>query len=666
MKNKILGILILSTVLILSGCRSSRSLQESSMIVQSSSVVETERTSPEPDTETITEAPTDPRELYRREKTVTYLNSFQKIFSDFDYNTEIVSMGGGKAAFLFNSVEADKISTRIVVIDLIKDKVVSDRSFDSYIIMYGSTDKGLVVYNTDKNRFKFYSDELEETDLFEFDNYYGSFSSDGEKYYCVISKKLYCVNTKNGDFTRINTPDEIEFQPCSCGISVDNKYIALNEANYEEAYNHPLILVDLESGELEMLNIDVANPSFGKHGAFFTNKDYESTETYIDYVNESGKSVRLSYSPEKEYYSVLQNSDFIYNTSYDGVNETLVLGRSDNNGNFEFGEVTLNGAMLNTAYMREEELILSIVSTDDIFKIALIEPELIEFDEVRECDDAPSPIYFDNDLLEEIKSLEVSIPEVRDDLKPLKERADKLERKFGVEIYISNECLGVSNSTGYNCTNDDYDPDYEYDLIADSLNELNYTLEKYPKGYFRQFKNIIGEEGIYIAFVSHINDDFSAAYSYYDGDTYYIVMDISYGIDMNFGHEMWHSTESYICRHRPDLLKDEDWEKLNPEGFFYTSYEDYDESDYQYTYIGEYENTEECDWYFYDSYGKVNTLEDKAKIMEVAMAPEYYNPDDFFRSPHIMEKFNVMCNAIRETFDTTGWQDVFWEKYNYR
>lgn len=669
MKKILFGILILSLFLVLSGCRSDRRPHGFSVTEQSSSAVETEQVSSETDAEITTEAPTEPRELYRRDKTVTYLNCFQKISSDLDCETEIVSMGGGKAALLFNCVEDDKLSRRLVVVDLIKDKVVADRNFDSYIVMYGSTDKGLVVYVPEKNRFEFYSDELEKIDSFEFEDCNGSFSSDGENYYCVISKKLYCVNTKSGDIARINTSDEIAFQPYSYGISADNRYIALNAMYCNEDNISPLIVVDLESGELEMFNMNAGDPCFGKHGAFFRNTDYESTETYIDYVNESGESSRLSYSLNNVYYSVLRNSDFVYDNDalYDEVNAALILGRSDNNGSFEFGKAALNGTVTNIVYMREEELILSIVLKDDILSLAVIDPELIEFDVVRECDDAPSPMYFDRELFDELKEAEVQIQEVRDELKPLREKADNIERKFGVEIYMSNECHDFWYTIEYNCTNDDYEPENEYDLIEEALNALNNSLEKYPNGYFRQFKNIVGEGGVCIGLVSHINDDFSAAYSCYDSGTYYIIMDVIYDIDMNFGHEMWHNTENYINNHRPDLLSNEDWEKLNPEGFSYAgSVENYDEADVRYTYLDEYEDPEKCDWYFIDSYGKVSECEDKARIMEVAMAPELFDTADYFRSPHIMKKFNVMCDAIRETFDTTGWQDVSWEKYNSR
>ena len=32
------------------------------------------------------------------------------------------------------------------------------------------------------------------------------------------------------------------------------------------------------------------------------------------------------------------------------------------------------------------------------------------------------------------------------------------------------------------------------------------------------------------------------------------------------------------------------------------------------------------------------------------------------QSPFIRQKLQIMCNAVRRAFDTTGWEDVRWER----
>ena len=62
-----------------------------------------------------------------------------------------------------------------------------------------------------------------------------------------------------------------------------------------------------------------------------------------------------------------------------------------------------------------------------------------------------------------------------------------------------------------------------------------------------------------------------------------------------------------------------------------------------------------------DSYACVARTEDRARIMEFFMTRE----DDaqlLIQSPFIRQKLQMMCDAVRSAFDTTGWEDVRWER----
>ena len=66
--------------------------------------------------------------------------------------------------------------------------------------------------------------------------------------------------------------------------------------------------------------------------------------------------------------------------------------------------------------------------------------------------------------------------------------------------------------------------------------------------------------------------------------------------------------------------------------------------------------------YFVDTYAEVDEKEDRARIMEYFMTHE----DEaklLIQSPAIREKLRRMSAAIRQCFDTTGWDAVTrWER----
>lgn len=102
----------------------------------------------------------------------------------------------------------------------------------------------------------------------------------------------------------------------------------------------------------------------------------------------------------------------------------------------------------------------------------------------------------------------------------------------------------------------------------------------------------------------------------------------------------------------------EDWTALNPEGFTYTGDATLMDSDrLRWTLYG----GSLKDVYFVDSYAQVDEHEDRARIMEYFMT----HTDEaklLIQSPVIRQKLQRMCDAIRNNFDTSGWDSVRWEE----
>lgn len=65
--------------------------------------------------------------------------------------------------------------------------------------------------------------------------------------------------------------------------------------------------------------------------------------------------------------------------------------------------------------------------------------------------------------------------------------------------------------------------------------------------------------------------------------------------------------------------------------------------------------------YFVDSYACVDEKEDRARIMEYFMTHDD-EAELLIQSPAIRKKLELMCRAIRSTFDTSSWENVRWER----
>lgn len=63
---------------------------------------------------------------------------------------------------------------------------------------------------------------------------------------------------------------------------------------------------------------------------------------------------------------------------------------------------------------------------------------------------------------------------------------------------------------------------------------------------------------------------------------------------------------------------------------------------------------------FVDGYACVDAREDRARIMEYFMVHEDA-AQLLIESPVIRQKLRLMCGAVRDNFDTTGWGQVRWE-----
>ncbi len=257
--------------------------------------------------------------------------------------------------------------------------------------------------------------------------------------------------------------------------------------------------------------------------------------------------------------------------------------------------------------------------------------------------------------------------DLSDSLKPLRMRADKLEEKYGVEIYIGEECSNIFG--GYTVA-----PLTEYNGVESALKMLEEEMNKYPDNFFEQFE-YSWVEGLEIYLAGTLKGIQGDVLEYaggfktiYDSNIVLVLDCNDYGVESIFHHELCHAIEEKIVdasysQEKP-MFHDDKWNSFNPFADMYTyTYSEYGFSKYhEFTYESKLYHGDIADAYFVDTYAMTYPTEDRARLFESVMTDELYCID-FGEASNLMKKINYYAKCIRDVFDTTGWNDVPWEVY---
>ena len=248
------------------------------------------------------------------------------------------------------------------------------------------------------------------------------------------------------------------------------------------------------------------------------------------------------------------------------------------------------------------------------------------------------------------------LPEPSEAMAQLRTRADALEGEYGVDILIGEDCpTEFFDFRGEAIT--------DWEEISAELDAIEIALGNYPAGFFRQLK-FDGVQGIQICLIQNIEATDAErvggiynAFASQDSDRYTLVFDIPTTNEYTYYHEISHVIDRYLAwnvwEQEDALYSEVQWEALNPDGFQYAYSYGSDLSWFDYSY--------HTDW-FIDSYAATYPTEDRARIMEYAMAE--YNSYYFRQGTGLYEKLSYYARCIRDAFDTTGWPEVTtWEQY---
>lgn len=233
------------------------------------------------------------------------------------------------------------------------------------------------------------------------------------------------------------------------------------------------------------------------------------------------------------------------------------------------------------------------------------------------------------------------------------QRAQELGEKYGLVILVGDQCDTVFDEFSASITED-------WEEVNDALDVLDNAMSVYPEGFFRQLRwGTI--HSIQIHLVTDLMADGSGrhgdgyvAFAQEKWDHYLVVMDIEDTYEETYYHEMSHIIDTYLewdsWQREDALFSEETWNSFNPSWF----------TGYTYDYSWEHELRDYES--FVDGYSTINPTEDRARVMEYAMAD--YGEWTFEEADILMAKLAYYSRCIRDAFDTKSWPDMLpWEQY---
>lgn len=241
-------------------------------------------------------------------------------------------------------------------------------------------------------------------------------------------------------------------------------------------------------------------------------------------------------------------------------------------------------------------------------------------------------------------------------LSQIAQEAARLSEKHGVTILTWTDALEM--------------PPFDYHLVPEcqvptlrqALSTLDQALSHFPKEMLKLAAEDMGNGILKIRLVRSLwgiaeydTLDTASGIQFWDDEgSTNIALAMESSLEQNFYHEIYHVLESRIYAHSDAL---DNWDDLNPSGFSYDyNYSDYLDHDTEESYALLSGTTQA----FIDLYSMSYPKEDRARILEYAMMPDYsYN----FESSIMQDKLRTLCIGIREAYDLPPEETFRWEQH---
>lgn len=574
------------------------------------------------------------------------------------------------AAFLteeYVNKDFSKRYTRIRVLDLhmdtVRREVLLEGEFGvmehcggaGYLVLTSEADDRIVVMDRDLRQvLQFQTEALD-----------GILSPDLSQYYYIWGSRLYCQDTQSGISFLYEAAYDLLLDEI-WGYEPEENILLVSA--FEDTYTANLCMgaIDLDNGGFSLLYRGITAGKMAAGGVMLENKheDQLSSDLYYGDWNDPELKILMDFLPNNMDFASwhIAGSDYLCKFTYDSSQVDIVEFQL-----FRLGEVTevcslqsiFKGAKINGTYALPDGNLLALAVSSRGFQPYLICPDQLEFVPVELETTLGQPLV-DHTILENYHREPVlDLPE---NLSRVRAIADELEQTYGLTILLSNQCaLAASYCEWPIVTTNGAGLMDEEGAIEEALKWLEDVLKMYPEDFFRQFRNEAGERGLLVLLVEDIKPGSNIiGVSYGMGQWYPIAVDITSGqVRSTYAHEIWHATENRINDVASGALDLAAWEALNPTGFRYTGDIENYWGDNQYTYF--YGDPRE-EVYFVDAYGKTKGQEDRARLMEYVMCADWHG-EKMMEHPVLRAKMQLLCDAIREAFDTSAWGDVHWERF---
>ena len=570
----------------------------------------------------------------------------------------LLPLGDGRV--MAGWVDYDRQLTSLAVVDVATDRTVTSRELEGCWELQEQqfSDGRAVLFNWEASTWQFVGADLADIGTFSSDQIGGFFSLDGSSYYFVQDDVLCRADVAGGQTERVALESDMRFLDVS-GILPDSETLFLHCLLSPYSTESGTAILNVETGAYTMLQKDWYEPYCGAEGPEFLQFDNETMGYDVLYASE-GRYYRadaaLLHADEADILPV-SGSAYLLGAAQDTTLYRLESGISACLLQAE----QLGGALRNAVWLPEQVLV-GCVYGGGTFHLTAIDPAQLTFTQVSDGIAVDDPMAVDTALTEVYwnslngQPLPATLQEARD-------YADQLEERYGVTILLSAQgqeaCEAVWDAVV--TTTDQWPLEDEPYAIARTLEALDRALALYPEGFFRQMRNTMGEGGVRFIPVGHIENDVNAVgltYETYGWQNIYIDVTLD-TFESVICHEIWHATEGVISYRDWVSFDPGNWSVCNPEGFFYN--EDVEDADpnpsrWTFNYEMDAQNV-----YFVDAYARTNAKEDRARIMEYVMANEDL-AGALMQSPYITQKLEIMCQAIRNSFDTSAWGDLRWER----
>ena len=515
----------------------------------------------------------------------------------------ITPAGGAAAAVCWASYETNV--TTVQVVDTSSDTVKGEMTLDGVWALKEQSfaDHRLALCDRENGMWKFYSPSLTELGTMQADDMEGFFSYEGDTYYYISDHVLCARDVSGGAVRRV-----------------------------------PLAL------ELRLLDIMAFDAGRMGYSALYGSGDRFFFADAGVFQDIGGDLYAVSGAP---YLMGVSDSSALYALD----DQLRVCALSD---------CGVDGQMFSVRWLPDAAVLLGGVYQNGAFRLYVIDPAQLPFTEVPGAAAADAPLTVDDALAQAYWNTSDSAP-VAESLQEARQYADTLESRYGIRILLSDQCRDAAALCDRAIAlTDTMDAGEELAAVNTALDALARTLSLYPDGFTAQFRNGVGEGGLRILLVSAIASDYGVVgVTYESADWQNIALDIrmSDSLDSLICHELWHATENHILSRDYAAIDPDSWDALNPPGFTYCGDATLSNDLRQWTLY----SCDPEDVCFVDGYACVDAREDRARIMEYFMVHEDA-AQLLIESPVIRQKLQIMCDAVRNNFDTADWGQVRWER----